>query len=185
MTVSEIFAKLNSHMIEGIMLHDQFASYYDFLNLVGYKRCHKYHALHEMKARRKTLEYYTSHFGKPVEDIKATDPKVIPANWYAHTRRDADAGTKRKAVKEGFMKWNEWEKNTKDLYQRAYKELMETGEIAAALFIGKLIKDVDCELKEVEKHALKLSDVDYDIVYIYECQPVIHKKYKHLMSNKE
>lgn len=62
---------------------------------------------------------------------------------------------------------------------------METGEIAAALFIGGLIKDVDCELKEVEKHALTLSDVDYDIVYIYECQPVIHKKYKHLMSNKK
>lgn len=88
MTVSEIFAKLNSHMIEGIMLHDQFASYYDFLNLVGYKRCHKYRALHEMKARRKTLEYYTSHFGKLAEDIKATDPKVIPAKLVrAHPKR--------------------------------------------------------------------------------------------------
>ena len=33
MTVSEIFEKLNSHLVEGVMLHDQLAEYYDFFKL--------------------------------------------------------------------------------------------------------------------------------------------------------
>lgn len=182
MTADEIFLKLNSHMIEGIMLHDQLASYYDFLDLPGYKRCHKYHAQHEMKARRKLLEYYTCHYGHSAPEVQAADPRVIPSNWSGHTRRDVDANTKRKAVREAFTKWYDWEKSTKELYQRAYKSLFELGEVAAALRIGKLIKDVDCELKDLENEAIKLTSLDYDLDFIYECQHKIHSKYKHMMK---
>lgn len=35
-SVEEIFSKLASHMIEGLMMHDQLASYFLFLNLNGY-----------------------------------------------------------------------------------------------------------------------------------------------------
>lgn len=181
MTVNEIFAKINNHMIEGIMLHDQLASYYDFLNLAGYKRCHKYHMQAETNARRKLLEYYTSHYGYIVPEAQAADPHVIPTTWNGHAREDVDANTKRKAVKEGFTRWHDWEKSVKKLLETSYKELLEMGEVAAAICIGKLIEDVDCELKGVEKEALKLASVDYNLDFIYECQPEIHKKYKHKM----
>ena len=43
MTIEEIFGRISQHMIRGMMTHDQLASYYDFLGLRGYKRCHEYH----------------------------------------------------------------------------------------------------------------------------------------------
>ena len=52
MTVEEIFSKVSAHMIKGMMIHDQLASYYDFLNLHGFKRCHDYHYNKEAKAYR-------------------------------------------------------------------------------------------------------------------------------------
>lgn len=182
MTVNEIFAKINNHMLEGIMLHDQLASYYDFLDLAGYKRCHKYHVQNEMNARRKLLEYYTCHYGHAVPEAQAADPHIIPTNWNGHMRSDVDAKTKQRAVRDGFSHWHEWEKSTKKLYENAYKELFELEEIAAAMRIGKLIEDVDCELKDLEKETLKLASIDYDLNYIYECQPKIHKKYKRMMK---
>lgn len=182
MTVEEIFTKINNCMLEGVMLHDQLASYYDFLSLAGYKRCHKCHTEEEMRERRKLLEYYTCHYGRAAPEVQAADPHVIPANWNGHVRSDVDANTKRRAVKDGFTRWNEWEKSAKKLYEKAFKELFELGEIAAAMRVGELIKDVDCELKGIEKETLKLASVDYDINFIYESQPEIHEKYKHKMN---
>lgn len=180
MTVNEIFSKINNNMLEGIMLHDQLASYYDFLNLAGYKRCHKYHVQDEMNSRRKLLEYYTCHYGYTAPESQATDPHIIPENWNGHTRGDVDANTKKRAIRDGFSRWHEWEKSTKKLYENACKELYELGEIAAAMCIGKLIKDVDCELKGLEKEMLKLASIDYDLNSVYGEQHDIHKKYKHM-----
>lgn len=182
MTVDEIFAKLNNHLLEGIMLHDQLASYYDFLNLPGYKRCHKYHAICEMKARRKLLEYYTCHFGQIAPEEQTTAPRVIPANWNGHTRKDVDGNTKRKAVKEGYSRWYEWEESAKELYERSYKELLELGEIAAAMEIGKLVKCASKELKHINREMLSLAAIDYDLSAICESQHEIHEKYKRMMK---
>ena len=40
-SVEDIFANLSAHMIEGLMIHDQMASYYKFLNLRSYAECHE------------------------------------------------------------------------------------------------------------------------------------------------
>ena len=132
MTVSEIFEKLNSHLVEGVMLHDQLAEYYDFLNLHGYKRCHEYHAFCEFKTRRKVMRYYVNHYNRLPLAEKATNPKAIPENWYNYTRQEVDAGTKKRAVRDGFVKWVDWEKETKKLYEEAVCNLYEIGEIATA-----------------------------------------------------
>ena len=62
MTVEEIFKKLLSHQIKGVMTHEQLANYYDFMSLHGYKRCHEYHAKREFNAMRKLQRYYINHF---------------------------------------------------------------------------------------------------------------------------
>ena len=47
MTVEEIFNKIASHMVEGIMYHDEFAKAYDFLGLYGYAKYHDFHHFEE------------------------------------------------------------------------------------------------------------------------------------------
>ena len=43
MTIEEIFSELAAHAIEGMMVHDQMMSYYCFLNLKTYAKCHEDH----------------------------------------------------------------------------------------------------------------------------------------------
>lgn len=182
MTVDEIFSEINNHMIEGIMLHDQLATYYGFLGLNGYKRCHKYHTEHEAKARRKLIEYFTAQYCRLLPEDKADDPRVIPDGWRGHVQKDVSSETKRRAVRDGFTHWHEWEKATKELYEKACKELFDIGEIAAAMCVSKLIKNVDGELKDLESEMLALVGLDYNLEYICERQHDLHEKYKRKMK---
>ena len=182
MTVDEIFTELSGHMIKGLMIHDQMADYYDFLSLRGYKRAHEYHYKKEMCAYRRLHRYVIDHYGKLIEEKRIEDPEIIPQSWYRYKRDEVDAATKRNAVKNGIEKWVAWEKETKALYQMAYRELMAANENAAAIFMQKFIADVDCELKWAERKAIELNSVDYSLAFIIGEQKHIHDKYKGKMK---
>lgn len=177
MTVEEVFAKINSHEIEGIMLHDQLAEYFDFLNLHGYKRMHEYRALCEFAEHRGIVRYYINHYNRLLPETAAANPAAIPVNWRGYSRQQVDASTKRKAIREAFVKWREWETETKKLYESSYCELCEIGEVAAACKVKSLVADVDEELKNVDRKYMKLESIDYDLPTIYLCQDEIHEQY--------
>lgn len=170
MTIEEIFKEMSSHMIQGVMFHTQMADYYDFLNLLWYRRCHEHHALREMKAYRKLHGYYANHANRLINDGNADNPNVIPASWYNHVRQDVDAKTKQNAIRTGMEKWVAWETGTKSLYNRMYHEAVRIGESAAAQKIGCFVKDVDNELKEAQGEQLNLIAVDFSMDYILDKQ---------------
>lgn len=178
MTVDEIYAKIAQHMVKGIMIHEQLANYYDFLSLQGYKRCHEYHFLKEMCSYRSICRYFINHHNKLVPYLPVDNPKVIPDSWYKYTRQDVDSATKKSAIKNGLTIWNDWEKETKKLYEQMYKELMNINEVASALKIKELICDVDCELKKVERYSINLKAIDYNLEIIVPDQKKTHEKYR-------
>lgn len=182
MKTALIFKELSAHMVKGLMLHDQMADYYDFLNLHGYKRCHEYHAKCEMEGYRHLHRYYINHFHRLVEEDNVPNPDAIPASWYRYSRQEVDTGTKRTAVKAGIEKWVAWEKETKSFYERMYHELEEAGEIASANFLCGYIKAVDKELKWAERKHIDLATVDYDIGYIMGQQDHLHDWYMEKMG---
>ena len=118
MNIEEIYSKINEHMINGLMLHDQLANYYDFLGLKGYKRCHEYHYLHENLNYRALNRYFINHHNKLIPEVKFDNKSVIPVSWYNHIRIDADPATKKEAVKTGLVAWVTWERETKKLYEQ-------------------------------------------------------------------
>jgi hypothetical protein len=182
MTVEEVFAEIGTHMIEGMMTHEALANYYDFLGLKGYKRCQEYHYLSETISHRALNRYFINHHGKLIPEKHVDFDDIIPESWFAHERMDVDPSTKRKAVQDGYSKWMKWELETLELYQKLHKELLELGEIADATKVENLICDVSQELKCVDREILDLEAVDYDIVYIIECQQCLHEKYKKKMK---
>lgn len=184
MNVDEIFMKLSEHAIRGVMFHENMTDYFDFLNLHGYKRMSEYHACCEMKGMRKLHTYYLNHYNKLIKESKFEGGGVIPEKWYQHTRQDVDMNTKRSAVKEGFTKWRDWEKETKKLYSDMYKELTELGEIASAMKVAEYVEDVDKELKWVERKLIELQSTDYSIQFIIDEQQFYHEFYKKKMSEK-
>lgn len=183
MKIEEIYSELSSHMIKGIMFHEQMADYYDFLNLHGYKRCHEYHMFDEMCGMRKLHRYFINHYNMLIPENKVGDPDAIPKTWYQHMRNDVDISTKRNAVRTGIEKWVKWETETKDLYQRMYKELMDLGEVAAANKLACWVVDVDKELKYATRKYIMLMSVDFSLDYICMEQDDLHSKYKQKIND--
>ena len=182
MTVEEIYQDLSSHLLTGIMMHEQMSDYFDFLNLHGYKRCHEYHALCEMKSYKKLHKYFINHFNRLIEVDTFSNPDVIPSSWYRYTRQDVDTNTKRNAVKAGIEKWVSWEEETKKKYEKAYTDFMEMGEIVAAKEIACYAHNSAKELKYARRKHLDLVACDYSISYILGEQERLHDWYKEEMG---
>lgn len=163
MAAAETFARLSQHMVKGIMIHTEFADYYLFLNLPGYAACHRYHAKSESKSRHELHEYYITHYGKLIQHQAQSAVDVIPNNWFSYSRVDVSPSDIAAAVRKGLEAWVKWERDTKQLYQSAYRELMEQGEVAAACFVRNMVLDVAEELNNAERYLLNKKAVDYDI----------------------
>ena len=184
MELNEIYSRIVTHQIKGVMLHEQMANYYDFLGLEGYKRCHEYHMFKEMCTYRSTYRYFINHHNMLIPDERIENPEAIPASWFKYTRQDVDSATKKNAVKSGLNAWVDWERDTKALYEDMYGELMELGEVASALKIKQLVCDVDCELKKAERYQLNKEAIGYDMGAIIAEQKPKHHKYQKKMEEE-
>lgn len=177
MTVDDIFSEIISHMIEGLMIHSQMADYYGFLGLKGYQKCHKYHYFEESLNYKKIGAYFLEHFNKIPIEKSVGNPQIVPNQWYQHSRQDVSNETKKTSIQIGMEKWINWEKDTKKLYERLYKELVSIEEIAAAAELQKYIVDVDYELAEAYQIYIELSTINYNLSDIIMEQESIYKKY--------
>jgi len=157
MDVSEIFAKLKSHILEGLVFHDEMVRYYGFIHCDNFKREHEERYWDESEGYRKLCDYYMNHYNSLIPTEPMERPDVIPDSWYRYTRQEVDSQTRNTAIRVGAEKWVKWEKQTKNLYQQMWSELTGIGEIAAACFLECYIRDVDCELKHAEKSHMEVE----------------------------
>lgn len=178
MTPIEILSEIHTHQIKGVMLHDELATVYDFMALRGYKRMHEYHALAEFVNARSTSRYAVNHLNQMLLDGNPTIAKITPTSWKSATRFDVGESDRKTYVKELFKKWRAWEQETKAFYQTKFKDLMSLGAVSCANKVNELIKDVDCELKILEREYLVISTPGFDMLFIAERQDEIHEEYE-------
>ena len=178
MTIEEIFNKIATHMLDGIMYHDSLMKAYDFIGLWGLGKCHEYHCYEEEINYREWVHYYATHCFKLIQTDKIAQPDIIPENWYKYSAQAVDVGTRRNAVKELMTKWVEWEKDTKKLYEEMYSELTNLREIAVADKVKILINDVADELSWAQKELLKFESIGYDLTLIVDWQDKMFKKFE-------
>lgn len=183
MTYDEIFSNISAHMVKGIMFHAQMADYFDFLGLKGYKRLHEYHYFDESIMFRKLNRYYINNCSRLIDEQEPENPRSIPDSWHRYNREDVDVSTKRSAIKSAFQAWIDWENGTLKMYEKAYGELIELGEIALAMFIKNYMCDVEKELKYARRMNIDLKSIDYDMSVIVPEQEKIHEKYKEKTEN--
>lgn len=177
MTIEEIFSNLSTHMAKGLLIHNQMASLYSFLNLCGYRRCHEYHYYEESHNYRRLQNLFLKFNNKLIRENKVEEVEIIPSSWYKFLKTEVDSNNKRSAVKELMKKWIDWEKETKVLLETCYKSLYELNEINLALEISYFIKDVSNELAGAYEEQINLESVNYDIVYMEEKQVDLYKQY--------
>ena len=181
MTVEEIFNKIAAHMRKGLVVHDQIASIYGFLNLCGYKKCHEYHFLEESYAYRRLIDFYSDTYCKLLTADSLEIPKLIPSNWLKYTKMEVDINTKRNAIRDTMKQWVEWEQEAKKLWEDSYIKLYELGEVYAAQVIQTFLKDTAEELNMAREKQICLESSGYDMPFILEEQKSLYKKYEKKM----
>lgn len=185
MTVEEIFSRLSTHMAKGLMIHNQIANGFGFLNLYGYRRCHEYHYFEESKNYFCLRNYYFDNYGKLIPENSIGEVNIVPQLWYKYTKSDVDIATKRKEIRNLFEHWINWEIEAKKLFETSYKELIELGEIAAALKISDFLRETSHELSVAQSKQIYLASADYDMTLISEEQSHLYKKYNKEIEGEE
>lgn len=155
--VHEVFGKISAHQVEGMMLHSDMADYFAFLGAEEMAKLHAERFCKEAKAMQKTHEYFITHYGEILRPDAVAAHSRIPAAWDNVRRSEVESEARHKAIREGVQMWHAWENKTKELYQRAYLEMQEAGEIAAAMWVSKLICSVDEEAAEAENIHIRMD----------------------------
>lgn len=163
MNVDEIFTKITNHMLYGALYHKEISKTYDFLGLYRYMKFHMNQSIEEMREYLNVVHYYSSYYHKLLVSDAIEQFTIIPNNWYKYNSFVLDNATRKSAIKDLMNKWISWEQETKILYQKSYKELYDEGEIAAAIEIARLIKEVSEELKGAERELIELEAIGYDL----------------------
>lgn len=175
---AEVYSIVNNRQITALMFHDDMADMFDFLGLKGFKRMHEYQYLIESAEHRALKRYYINHHGKLMPDSTLTPVKVIPEGWIQYSRMDVTPSIRKQAVQQGMEKYLEWETETKAIYSKMAAYLMDWQKVSDFNKINALIKDVDMELKYLERLCLELKSVDYDSAYVGMLQDKYHEKYR-------
>jgi hypothetical protein len=177
-TLEEIYAEIASRQVAALMFHRQMADYFDFLGLRGYKRMHEYQYYSESVEARKLSRYYINHHGQLIPDKFEGTIAVIPSAWSTAKRISVGRATKQKAVEDGFNQYHAWETETKSVYEMYAKKLRELGFEADAIFVDKMVEDVDIELKYLTRQIVDLVSAGYDMIYIVTAQTELHECYR-------
>lgn len=177
MILQELYSKISSHFVKGLMVHSQLSSYYAFLGLNGYSKFHQHQYLEESSKYSNLLQYYTKHHSMLIKDDLISDPEIIPPDWQNKLRTDISPKDLPKLASYAQNRWVSWEKHTKELLQQSYNDLVSIGEIASAEFISNYIKDVDEELAYAESEMLLLESTGYDMSYVADVQNDLFEKY--------
>ena len=173
-----IFEKVINRQISALMFHDEMADMYDFLGLAGFKRLHEYQYFCESTEYKAVKRYFLNHHNMLLSIDEPVKKEYIPNDWKNYSRFDVNSQLRRQYAEKTMLEYWEWEKGTKCCLECCAKELLDMGMVADFEIVGKLVSDVDKELKCLERLVLKLKAVDFDPVYIVEAQPEIHEKYK-------
>ena len=96
MDIDGIFAKIASHMIKGMMIHNELTNYYAFLGLDGYRKFQRKRFIEESKSFLDLNEFYVKATGKLIPNVKIDIPSVIPQNVYRYNREDISGNDIRK-----------------------------------------------------------------------------------------
>lgn len=161
MTLYEIWNKICSHQVTGLMYHFQFADMFYFLGLENLGKDQECHYREESDALRKNHCFVMKHHSKILTQKHAEGVDLIPNAWSKYTMSDVDKNTRKSQVASIFESWMAWEMQTKEFYTEMFYRAQELHAVADACRIKEMILDVDEELSYICKCNNKLKMCEY------------------------
>lgn len=121
----------------------------------------------------------TEFEAKVLKDNNVENINIIP-NEYSIYKRDAiTRDFKKQYIKESLSKVKKYYQDTISFLNTAIKKATEENQMQDIEIFKKQLECYDCRLKKINRHLIKLNDINYDINSIETfMQPDIHEKYK-------
>lgn len=166
MNTYDIWSKICSHQVTGLMYHFQFADMFYFLGFDKLGKDQERHYWEESDSLRKNHCFVLKHHCKVIVTNRAESVEVIPSSWSKYVMSDVDKNTRRSHVVSLFDSWATWETKTKEFYTEMYYELKNQHAIADACRVKEMILAVDDELAHVHKciNILKMHDYSLEAI---------------------
>lgn len=176
--VKEIYKEILMRQSVALKFHSDMKNLFDFLNLRKWKRKHEYQMFKEGAEMSGLQRYFINHHGYLIHEGNVPDTHYIPNELYNVHRLEVTDAQRKQATRQAFRAYCDWERDTKDFLQKQFAKLGRLEKTADQNKINELIKDVDMELKEVEREYISVfSDDQWHTVIEPSYQEAGHDHY--------
>lgn len=170
MTIKEIFTKLSNRMVGAMMVHTQLTELFTFVDLIPDMNRQKKQLHEETDGLLELERYCDQHHHLLVTANSPPSIDILNLGLLKKSNGELSPNDRAYLIQYGMKEWIKWEKESKIIYEDAYRNLVSISEIAAADFVMKYIHDVDNELMNAELLYRVRDGIDWDLATIYQNQ---------------
>lgn len=168
MTAHEIFTQLSDRMVGAMMIHTQLTELFTFLDLATDAKRQKKQLHEETDGLLELEKYFAQHHQMLITAENPPQVNILNLVMLKGENSTLNPDDRIYLIQYGMKEWIKWEKQSKIMYEDAYRNLMEISEVAAAEFVMRYVKDVDKELRDAEFLYRTRDAIDWDLPTIYD-----------------
>lgn len=171
----EIFKKLSNRMVGAMMVHTQLTELFNFIDLEPDAKRQKKQLHDESDGLLKLEKYAAQHHHILITSDNPPQVDILNLGMLKQSSDQLSPENRAYLIRYAMKEWIEWEKESKIMYEDAYRNFVDMSEIAAADFVLQYVRDVDKELKDAELLYRVRDAIDWDLPTIYDKQARLSK----------
>lgn len=175
MTIHDIFAKLSNRMVGAMMVHTQLTELFTFIDLEPDIKRQKKQLHEETDGLLRLEKYCIQHHHMLITAENPPQIDILNLGMLKEPNDKLSPNNKIYLIQYAMKEWIEWERESKIMYEDAYRNLVDMSEIATAEFVLEYVKDVDKELRDAELLYRVRDAIDWDLATIYDKQARMEK----------
>lgn len=157
------------------MTHTQLTELFNFIDLETDAKRQKNQLHEETDGLLKLEKYAAQHHHVLITSDDPPQVDILNLSMLKQPNDKLSPDDKVYLIQYAMKEWIEWEKESKIIYEDAYRSLVEISEIAAADFVLRYVKNVDKELRDAELLYRVRDAIDWDLPTIYDNQIIQEK----------
>jgi hypothetical protein len=175
MALHDIFSKLSDRMVGAMMVHTQLTELFNFIDLMPDAKRQKKQFHEESDGLFELEKYAAQHHNLLITSSNPPQVDILNLGMLKQPNDELSPDNKIYLIQYAMKEWIGWEKESKIIYEDAYRSLVDMSEIAAADFVLRYVKDVDKELRDAELLYRARDAIDWDLATIYDKQARLNK----------
>lgn len=162
-------------MVGAMMVHTQLTELFNFIDLKSDTKRQKKQLHEETDGLLKLEEYASQHHHILITSNNPPQVDILNLSMLKQQNDELSPDNKIYLIQYAIKEWIEWERESKIIYEDAYRNLVDMSEIAAADFVLQYVRDVDKELRDAELLYRVRDAIDWDLATIYDQQARLSK----------